>query len=59
MAEITRFHPQAGACLYDTERGDWVRDAEGYVIKVDRATGKPVGEIVRCKECGAVRKVRA
>jgi hypothetical protein len=58
VAEITKFHPTAGACLYDTERGDWLRDSEGHLVKVDRETGKPAGQITRCPHCGAIRRAK-
>jgi hypothetical protein len=54
---IGRYTADEGACLFDTVTGTFVLDAEGRKIRVDRQTGKPLGEITKCAACGAVRRV--
>jgi hypothetical protein len=53
---IVRFTNEDGAALYDTVTQSFPRDAEGNRIRVDRNTGKPLGQIERCAHCGAVKK---
>jgi hypothetical protein len=53
---IGRYTSDEGACLFDTETRGFVLDAEGRKIRVDRQTGRPLGEITKCPTCGAIRR---